>query len=69
MSHPASLKTRIDAAIGRAITDNRLVGAVVLVAEDGEITCSHTAGFLDGRRARRCGKMRSSASPRCPSRW
>ncbi|MDQ1199152.1 serine hydrolase domain-containing protein [Agrobacterium sp. SORGH_AS 787] len=47
MSHPASLKTRIDAAIGRAITDNRLVGAVVLVAEDGEITCSHTAGLLD----------------------
>lgn len=47
MSHPASLKTRIEAAIGRAITDHRLVGAVVLVAEDGEITCSHRAGLLD----------------------
>ena len=47
MSHPASLKTRIDAAIGRAIADHRLVGAVVLVAEDGKIAYAHAAGLLD----------------------
>lgn len=47
MSHPASLKTRIDAAIGRAIADNRLVGAVTLVAQDGEITYARAAGLLD----------------------
>ncbi len=47
MSELASLKTRIDAAIGGAIADNRLVGTVVLVARDGEISYARAAGLLD----------------------
>lgn len=47
MSQPSSLKTRIDAAIGSAIADHRLVGAVVLVAQDGKLACTHAAGMLD----------------------
>lgn len=47
MSQPASLETRIEAAIASAIADNRLVGAVALVARDGKIVCAHAAGFAD----------------------
>ncbi len=47
MSQPSSLETRIDAAIGSAIADHRLVGAVVFVARDGKIAYAHAAGLLD----------------------
>ncbi len=42
-----SLETRLNRAIDSAIADNRLVGAVILVARDGEIAYRRAAGLLD----------------------
>lgn len=47
MSQQSSSNARIDSAIDSAIADNRLVGTVVLVARDGEITYRRAAGHLD----------------------
>ncbi|MCP3733320.1 beta-lactamase family protein [Sphingomonas sp. RP10(2022)] len=47
MSQHSSRSARIDGAIDRALADNRLVGAVVLVARHGKITYRRAAGFLD----------------------
>jgi len=41
------LKTRLDAVIDRAIGDERIVGTVVLVAENGRIVYRRAAGFAD----------------------
>jgi CubicO group peptidase (beta-lactamase class C family) len=37
----------VDAAIGRALADQRLVGAVVLIARDGETVCRRAVGLAD----------------------
>jgi CubicO group peptidase (beta-lactamase class C family) len=42
-----TVRAEIDAVITRALTDNRIVGAVVLVARDGELVYQHAAGFAD----------------------
>lgn len=47
VSQQCSLKSRLDRAIDSAIADNRLVGAVVLVARNGEIAYGRGAGFID----------------------
>lgn len=39
--------TRIDAAIDKALTEQRVVGAVVLVARQGEIVYRRAAGYAD----------------------
>lgn len=44
---PAGRNERIDAAIDSALSESRIVGAVVLVAEDGEITYRRAAGLAD----------------------
>lgn len=44
---PASRNDRIDAAIDNALSDNRIVGAVVLVAEDGKRAYQRAAGLAD----------------------
>src|SRR6187431_1813590 len=41
------LKTRLDAVIDRAVGEERIVGTVVLVAENGRIVYSRAAGFAD----------------------
>ncbi len=41
----------VDAAIGRALEDQRLVGAVVLIAHDGEIIYRRAAGLADRERS------------------
>jgi CubicO group peptidase (beta-lactamase class C family) len=41
------LKTRLDAVIDRAIGEERIVGTVVLVAEDGQVIYRRAAGFAD----------------------
>src|SRR5215212_10826609 len=41
----------IDSAIDRALAENRIVGAVVLVARDGEIVYRRAAGLADRERA------------------
>lgn len=46
-SSSARIATAADRAIDSAISDNRLVGAVVLVALDGEIAYRRAAGHLD----------------------
>ena len=38
---------RIDSAVDRALTEDRIVGAVVLVAQDGEIIYRRAAGLAD----------------------
>lgn len=43
----SSLAAAVDAAITSALDDKRLVGAVVLVARDGEIVHRRTAGLAD----------------------
>ena len=41
------LKTRLDAVIDRAIGEERIVGTVVLVAEDGQVVYRRAAGLAD----------------------
>jgi CubicO group peptidase (beta-lactamase class C family) len=47
--HPAhaSLPERVDAVLSRALDAQRLVGAVVLIARDGELVYHRAAGFAD----------------------
>lgn len=40
-------RSRIDAAIEQAITEKRIVGAVVLVSHDGKLVYQRAAGFAD----------------------
>lgn len=47
MYQPSSAHARIDRVIDSALTDNRLVGAVVLVARDGKTVYGRAAGLLD----------------------
>ena len=42
-----SVRTDIDPVITRALSDQRIVGAVVLIARDGELVYQHSAGFAD----------------------
>jgi CubicO group peptidase (beta-lactamase class C family) len=42
-----NFQTSIDAAITRALGENRIVGTVVLIARDGELVYQRTAGFAD----------------------
>lgn len=44
---PAHLHARVDAAIDQALAEQRLVGAVVLVAREGELIHSRAAGLAD----------------------
>ncbi len=41
------LATRLDAAIDRALADQRIVGAVILVAQDGKLIYQRAAGMAD----------------------
>ncbi|MFC0709963.1 serine hydrolase domain-containing protein [Azorhizophilus paspali] len=49
---PAHLSARIQAVVQQALDDRRLVGAVVLVACDGELIYQQAAGFADREIAR-----------------
>jgi CubicO group peptidase (beta-lactamase class C family) len=49
---PAHLGTRIHDAVQQALDDQRLVGAVILVARDGELIHQQAAGFADRESAR-----------------
>lgn len=42
-----ALKQKVDAVIDRAIAEDRLVGAVVLVAQDGKVVYERAAGLAD----------------------
>ena len=44
---PDTLAPKIDAVTDRALAEGRLVGAVVLVARDGEVVYQRAAGFAD----------------------
>ncbi|MBB3608994.1 serine hydrolase domain-containing protein [Rhizobium sp. BK602] len=44
---PASLANGVDAAIDAALADKRLVGSVVLIAQDGEVAYRRAAGLAD----------------------
>lgn len=48
----APLSERIQAAVQQALDDRRLIGAVVLVARDGELICQQAAGWADWESAR-----------------
>ncbi|MDF0500613.1 serine hydrolase, partial [Burkholderia cenocepacia] len=43
----AALRARLDAVLDRALADARAVGAVVLVARDGELRYARAAGLAD----------------------
>jgi CubicO group peptidase (beta-lactamase class C family) len=47
MTELMNLRTDIDAVITRALSENRIVGTVVLIAHDGEVVYQHAAGFAD----------------------
>lgn len=49
---PAHLGTRIHSTVQQALDDQRLVGAVILVARDGELIHQQAAGFADRESAR-----------------
>lgn len=44
---PGALKQKVDAVIDQAIAENRMVGAVVLVAQDGKTIYQRAAGLID----------------------
>ena len=46
----ASTTPAIDSAIDRALAEQRIVGAVVLIAQDGEIVYRRAAGLADRER-------------------
>src|SRR5436309_7633321 len=46
----SSTTSTIDSVIDRALGDHRIVGAVVLVAQDGEIVYRRAAGLADRER-------------------
>lgn len=41
------MNERLDTVIDRAIEEERIVGTVVLVAEDGQVVYRRAAGFAD----------------------
>jgi CubicO group peptidase (beta-lactamase class C family) len=43
----STLGSRLDAALDAALAENRLVGAVVMVAKDGEVAYARAAGLAD----------------------
>ncbi len=47
MTELDSNRTDIDAVITRALSDNRIVGTVVLIARNGELVYQHAAGLAD----------------------
>jgi CubicO group peptidase (beta-lactamase class C family) len=47
MAQLENVRTDIDAVIARALSDNRIVGTVVLIARDGELVYQHSAGLAD----------------------
>jgi CubicO group peptidase (beta-lactamase class C family)/UDP-N-acetylenolpyruvoylglucosamine reductase len=47
MAEPASVRSAVDAVIARAVSDKRIVGAVVLIARAGELVYEHAAGLAD----------------------
>jgi CubicO group peptidase (beta-lactamase class C family) len=47
MTQLESVRTDIDEVITRALSDNRIVGTVVLIARDGELVYQHAAGLAD----------------------
>ncbi len=49
---PANLRERVHSAVQRALDEQRLVGAVVLVARDGALLHRQAAGFADRESAR-----------------
>ncbi|QCO19250.1 class A beta-lactamase-related serine hydrolase (plasmid) [Azospirillum brasilense] len=49
---PATLRERVHGAVQRALDEQRLVGAVVLVARDGALVHRQAAGFADRESAR-----------------
>ena len=49
---PAHLPARVQAAVQRALDTRRLVGAVVLVARDGDLIHAQASGWADRESAR-----------------
>jgi CubicO group peptidase (beta-lactamase class C family) len=49
----AALRQKVDGAINSALEDNRLVGAVVLIARDGQVVYQKAAGFANRERKQR----------------
>src|SRR4051812_43668342 len=47
----AGTRSSIDSAIDRALGENRIVGAVVLIAQDSEIAYRRAAGLADRERS------------------
>jgi CubicO group peptidase (beta-lactamase class C family) len=47
MTELENVRTGIDAVIARALSENRIVGTVVLIARDGELVYQHAAGLAD----------------------
>src|SRR5262245_21397019 len=42
-----SVRNDIEPVIARAVSEKRIVGAVVLIAQNGELVCEHAAGLAD----------------------
>src|SRR5688572_23928945 len=43
----SALKQKVDAVIDQAIAEDRIVGAVVLVSQDGKVVYERAAGLVD----------------------
>src|SRR5262245_37178291 len=44
---PRALQQKIDAVLEQSLIDGRLVGAVVIVAQDGKVVYQRAAGYAD----------------------
>lgn len=47
MTEPENFRANIDDLVARALSENRIVGTVVLIARGGELVYEHAAGFAD----------------------
>lgn len=55
---------RVDQVVDRAIEEERIVGAMILIARRGEILYSRAAGLADRESKNRSRRTRSSGSRR-----
>lgn len=60
----ASLAARLDAVFDQALRERRLVGAVAIIAQHGEVLYRRAQGLADREAGRPMHEARCSSSPR-----
>ena len=64
MTFQSNLAARVNAAVDKAIAEKRLVGAVALIARDGELVYRRAADWRTAWKGGRCARTTCFASLR-----